>query len=88
MNDPNPRVFDPDRMVAASEPFDVDEFVRVIHEGRSVPGSIGSPRTGTRLTMHRLDPCGGGAWAPAVRADTEEGGIETRLYGWLADTLR
>ena len=36
LNDPNPKLFDPDRMVTASEPFDVDEFVRVIHEGRDV----------------------------------------------------
>ena len=43
LNDPNPRLFDPDRMVTASEPFDVDEFVRVIHEGRDVRGSTGSP---------------------------------------------
>ena len=43
LNDPNPRLFDPDQMVTASEPFDVDEFVRVIHEGRDVRGSTGSP---------------------------------------------
>lgn len=42
LNDPNPRVFDPDQMVTASEAFDVDEFVRVIHEGRDVRGSAGS----------------------------------------------
>ena len=36
LNDPNPKLFDPDRMVTASEPFEVDEFVRVIHEGRDV----------------------------------------------------
>ncbi len=36
LNDPNPKLFDPDRVVTASEPFDVDEFVRVIHEGRDV----------------------------------------------------
>ena len=34
LNDPNPKLFDPDNVVTASEPFDVDEFVRVIHEGR------------------------------------------------------
>ena len=43
LKDPNPKRFDPDRMVTASEPFDVDEFVRVIHEGRDVRGSAGSP---------------------------------------------
>ena len=43
LNEPNPRLFDPDRMVTAGEPFDVDEFVRVIHEGRDVRGSTGSP---------------------------------------------
>lgn len=43
VNDPNPKLFDPDRMVTAREPFDVDEFVRVIHEGRDVRGSTGSP---------------------------------------------
>jgi len=45
LNDPNPKLFDPDRMVTASEPFDVDEFVRVIHEGRDVRGSTGPPST-------------------------------------------
>lgn len=34
LNDPNPKLFDPDTVVTASEPFDVDEFVRVIYEGR------------------------------------------------------
>ena len=34
LNDPNPKLFDPDRMVTASEPFDVDEFIRTIYEGR------------------------------------------------------
>jgi hypothetical protein len=42
LNDPSPKRFDPDRMVTASEPFDVDKFVRVIHEGRDV-GKEGSP---------------------------------------------
>jgi hypothetical protein len=42
LKDPNPKRFDPDRMVTASEPFDVDKFVRVIHEGRDV-GKEGSP---------------------------------------------
>ena len=36
LNDPNPRIFDPDRVIRASEPFDVDEFIRVIREGRDV----------------------------------------------------
>ena len=43
LNNPNPKLFDPDNVVTASEPFDVDEFVRVIHEGRDVGGSTGSP---------------------------------------------
>ena len=34
LNDPNPRIFDPAEVVRASEPFDVDEFIRVIREGR------------------------------------------------------
>ena len=34
LNDPNPKLFDPEKVVTASDPFDVDEFVRVIHEGR------------------------------------------------------
>lgn len=34
LNDPNPKLFDPDTVVTASEPFDVDEFLRVIYEGR------------------------------------------------------
>ena len=36
LNDPNPKLFDPEQVIAASEPFDADEFVRVIHEGRDV----------------------------------------------------
>ena len=35
-NDPEPRTFDPEEVVTASEPFDVDEFNRVIREGRDV----------------------------------------------------
>ena len=35
LNDPNPRIFDPAEVVKASEPFDVDEFIRVIREGRN-----------------------------------------------------
>ena len=34
LKNPNPKIFDPERIITASEPFDVDEFVRVIHEGR------------------------------------------------------
>ena len=30
----NPKIFDPDNLVTASEPFDVDEFVAIIHAGR------------------------------------------------------
>lgn len=36
LNDPNPRIFDSEKVVTASEPFDVDEFLRVIHEARYV----------------------------------------------------
>lgn len=36
LNDPNPKIFDPDKVVPASEPFEVDEFIRVIREGRDV----------------------------------------------------
>ena len=35
-NNPNPKIFDPERVVTVSEPFDVDEFIRVIYEGRDV----------------------------------------------------
>ena len=34
LNDPNPNTFDPEKVVIASKPFDVDELVRVIQEGR------------------------------------------------------
>ncbi len=34
LNDPNPKILDSDNLVTASEPFDVDEFVRSIHAGR------------------------------------------------------
>lgn len=34
LNDPNPKVFDPEKIVTASEPFDVDEFLRFIHRAR------------------------------------------------------
>ena len=33
---PNPKIFDSAEVVVASEPFDVDEFIRVIREGRDV----------------------------------------------------
>ncbi len=35
-NNPNPKRFDPDKMVTASEPFDVEEFNRFIRESRDV----------------------------------------------------
>ena len=34
LNDPNPKIFDPDTVIRASEPFDVDEFLRPIYESR------------------------------------------------------
>lgn len=34
LNDPNPKLFDADEVVTAREPFDVDEFLRIIYEGR------------------------------------------------------
>ena len=34
LDDPNPRAFDPNNVVTASEPFDVDEFLRGIYEAR------------------------------------------------------
>ena len=34
-NNPNPKIFDPDNIVTASQPFDVDEFLRIIYEGRN-----------------------------------------------------
>ena len=36
LNDPKPKIFDPERMVTTREPFDVDEFIRGIREGRDV----------------------------------------------------
>lgn len=41
LNNPNPKIFDPDDIVTAREPFDVDEFLRIIYEGRNA-------RTGDR----------------------------------------
>ena len=38
LNDPTPKLFDPDNLVTASEPFDVDEFVNIIHSGRDEGG--------------------------------------------------
>ena len=35
-NNPNPKIFDPEKVVRASEPFDVDEFLKIIREGRDV----------------------------------------------------
>ena len=34
LKNPNPKIFDPETVVTASEPFDVDEFIRVVREGR------------------------------------------------------
>ena len=34
LNDPNPKIFDPNTIPRATQPFDVDEFLRVIYEGR------------------------------------------------------
>ena len=36
VSDPEPKVFDPNRIISASERFDVDDFIRTIHEGRDV----------------------------------------------------
>ena len=36
LNDPNPKIFDPERVVTTSERFDVDDFIRGIREGRDV----------------------------------------------------
>ncbi len=35
LNDPNRKVFDPKTVVRCSEPFDVDEFLRVVREDRN-----------------------------------------------------
>ncbi len=35
-NNPHPKIFDPEKVITASEPFDVDHFIRAIHEGRDV----------------------------------------------------
>ncbi len=34
LNDPNPKIFDPDKVIRASEPFDVDEFIQFIKSSR------------------------------------------------------
>ena len=34
LNDPNPKTFNPDTVVRVSEPFDVEEFIRGIHDAR------------------------------------------------------
>ncbi len=36
MNDPHPKTFDPDEVVTASEPFDVEEFLQTIYDARNV----------------------------------------------------
>lgn len=33
-NNPNPKIFDPESLITASEPFDVDEFLGIIYESR------------------------------------------------------
>ena len=38
LNESSPPIFDPDNLVTASEPFDVDEFVGIIHAGRDEGG--------------------------------------------------
>ena len=35
LNSPNPKVFDPQKVVRASEPFDVDEFINFIRATRN-----------------------------------------------------
>ena len=36
LNDPNPKIFRSGEIIRASEPFEVDEFNRIIREGRDV----------------------------------------------------
>ena len=36
LNEPDPKYFDPKRVVTTSEPFDVDDFISGIREGREV----------------------------------------------------
>lgn len=36
LGEPAPKLFDPDSVVTASEPFDVEEFLRIIRAGRDV----------------------------------------------------
>ena len=36
LEEPAPKLFDPDSVVTASEPFDVEEFLRAIRAGRDV----------------------------------------------------
>ena len=41
LNNPNPIYFDPDDIVTSSEPFDVDAFIKIIHDARDdKPGRI------------------------------------------------
>lgn len=42
LTDPDPKIFDPNNLVTASEPFDVDEFVNIIHSGRDEGGKESS----------------------------------------------
>ena len=34
LNDPHPKIFDPENVIRASDPIDVDQFMRTIREGR------------------------------------------------------
>ena len=36
LNDPAPKIFDAENVVTVSEPFNADEFIKIIHEGRDV----------------------------------------------------
>ncbi len=36
LKNPKPKIFDPEKVITTSEPFDVDEFIRGIREGRDV----------------------------------------------------
>ena len=36
LNDPNPKIFDPDKVVISSRPFDVDAFNSLIRESRDM----------------------------------------------------
>lgn len=36
LQDPNPKIFNPEETVTASEPFDVEDFIRLVRQGRDV----------------------------------------------------